>query len=225
MNVPYCLPIIETRLSRIEAAIAEHEDRYAHFEVWLDYIEGLRTEDLIGLAGARPDRLLFLFRRRGLEPIASDPEKRREIYRALAGFPVLFDLDMRTQADDLRFVREHAPDLRLVLSHHDYERTPDDGELRSILEEMRSQGAYVRKIATYCNGVGDAARLLRLASELSAAAERHIVIGMGPHGKITRVAGALWGGFLVFAPPRLDASSAPGQLERDDLEGILNLLR
>lgn len=54
---------------------------------------------------------------------------------------------------------------RLILSHHDYEGTPDLETLKGILRRMADAGADVPKVACVANDVADSARMLRLISE------------------------------------------------------------
>lgn len=54
---------------------------------------------------------------------------------------------------------------RLILSHHDYERTPDLETLQGILRRMADAGADVPKVACVANDVADSARMLRLIAE------------------------------------------------------------
>ena len=58
-----------------------------------------------------------------------------------------------------------AAGSRLVLSHHDYEGTPDLQTLQGILQRMADAGADVPKVACVANDVADSARMLRLIAE------------------------------------------------------------
>ena len=58
---------------------------------------------------------------------------------------------------------------RLILSHHDYEGTPDTETLRGVLARMRDAGADVPKVACVANDVADSARMLQLAASSACA--------------------------------------------------------
>jgi 3-dehydroquinate dehydratase len=62
--------------------------------------------------------------------------------------------------------------------------------------------------------------LLSLKSEQ----KKYIILGMGEHGTITRVYGALWGNEMTFAPEKEGEETAPGQLTRHEMETILTIL-
>ena len=65
---------------------------------------------------------------------------------------------------------------RLILSHHDYEGTPDLETLQGILRRMADAGADVPKVACVANDVADSARMLRLIAE---APSMHPLLGKG----------------------------------------------
>jgi 3-dehydroquinate dehydratase len=63
-------------------------------------------------------------------------------------------------------------------------------------------------------------KLLLLQQNLKAQNKKHIVLGMGEFGTITRVFGTLWGNELIYAPISKGEASAPGQLTKQELENI-----
>ena len=70
----------------------------------------------------------------------------------------------------LRIGGKSAPaGTRLILSHHDYEGTPDTETLQGVLARMVAAGADVPKIACVANDVADSARMLQLAAGSSGA--------------------------------------------------------
>ena len=56
---------------------------------------------------------------------------------------------------------------RVILSHHDYKRTPDSSTLEKLMEDMFASGADVAKIATTAEHIQDAARVLALPGKAS----------------------------------------------------------
>lgn len=51
----------------------------------------------------------------------------------------------------------------VILSHHDYDSTPDDEALDALVAKMVEAGADVAKIATTATDVSDSLRMLQLA--------------------------------------------------------------
>ena len=107
-----------------------------------------------------------------------------------------------------------------ILSHHDFDATPEKGELEDILDSCYDRGGDVAKIATRVDSREEALRLLSLYG-LSG---RKVILGMGDEGRITRVAAPLLGGEFTFAAPGRGGETAPGQLDFEQLQTIYSLL-
>ena len=108
----------------------------------------------------------------------------------------------------------------VILSHHDFDGTPEAGELEEILDSCYERGGDVAKIATRVDNRQEAIRLLSLYRLPG----RKVILGMGDEGRITRVAAPLLGGEFTFAAPGRGGETAPGQLDFDQLQTIYSLL-
>ena len=51
---------------------------------------------------------------------------------------------------------------KVILSHHDFDETPDDDILQALTQQMFESGADIAKIATTARRVEDSARMLAL---------------------------------------------------------------
>jgi 3-dehydroquinate dehydratase-1 len=136
-----------------------------------------------------------------------EPE-RLALYRALA--PHADALDVELDAAIRPAVVRAARKARrpVVLSHHDFEKTPSAAALDDVVARSAKAGADVIKIATFVRKPADVLALARLF-------KRHrsrplVVIGMGERGRVTRVLFPVLGSLFTFAS--LDEKSAPGQL-------------
>lgn len=137
-----------------------------------------------------------------------DDGARLALYREL--LPHVGAIDVEVDAPVRAAVVQAARRRRstVVLSYHDFARTPDDSELDRVVARSRAAGADVTKIATLARTEADVARLAALFV-------RHenqplVVIGMGEVGKKTRVFLPGLGSLFTFAA--LEQSTAPGQL-------------
>ncbi|MCK6512850.1 type I 3-dehydroquinate dehydratase [Myxococcota bacterium] len=224
-EIAYCLSIASGTWLDASRAMEQCFSVYRYVELWLDLVEGVEIEEVRALCRRWPDRIVLLFRRPQLAAIQMPQTQRVGWLVALAAEPVWFDLDTPTQAEDLRdwFALPQRP--KLILSHHDYTTTPSEERLAALLAEMKACEPTVIKIATYCQQPEDALRLLRWQVALRREGLRVIVLGMGEHGVITRIFGALWGNEMSFAPPTPKQASAPGQLTREQMEAVFALLR
>lgn len=95
----------------------------------------------------------------------------------------------------------------VILSFHDFEKTPPLPELRKRVAEIRQHQNAIPKIATM---ITDDEALQVLSALLSESSAGPIcVIGMGTLGRDTRVSFAYAGSCLTYG--YIDESSAPGQ--------------
>jgi 3-dehydroquinate dehydratase-1 len=100
----------------------------------------------------------------------------------------------------------------LIVSHHDFVRTPSAHELRQIVHKAADYGTVV-KVATFTQTEADVALLRGLFVETCAASL--CVLGMGPLGPQTRAEFPKLGSCLTYG--FLDAPVAPGQVSAAEL--------
>jgi len=100
----------------------------------------------------------------------------------------------------------------LIISYHDFERTPPLEDLRQVLSKAANYGTVV-KIATLTKTEDDVAALRALFQENCSAAL--CVLGMGPLGPQTRVEFPTLGSCFTYG--YLDEPVAPGQPAARDL--------
>lgn len=222
--ISYCLPLVCSRCDDVSEALHKHHASYDFLEVWLDTLTDYSDAFLEHLLATYPDRLMLLFRRPKLEPIHMTLEQRFQIMTRMDQSSSILDLDVLTQGEEVDFYRQKNFTHRWIGSYHNYERTPSSEELRDIVSRISSSDPWVIKLATYCNSPSDAVRLLDLGLSLKEKGKRCIVLGMGPHGAVTRTYGTLWYNEMIFAPPQLEGATAPGQLTRPELEELLSSL-
>jgi len=112
------------------------------------------------------------------------------------------------------------PGTRVILSHHDYAKTPAPEALAQLMDGMFEAGADVAKIAATAARDADAAILLNLAARGRAAGRPVIALAMGERGVATRVLAGKYGGWLTFGALDAGRASAPGQPTLADLVGM-----
>lgn len=219
MKNNYCLPLIKATEDEMLAEIEAHEKSYSYFEIWLDYIQGLHAEFLSNLLNEYPGRLVFVFRRKNLETPKLKVKEQAELIKIFDEKDCLVDMDVYDQAELIK----RSGELRLnrIISYHNYEETPAENELYKILQDIAVCRPEVAKISTFCNNKSDAYLLLKIMLEMKSQGKKHIILGMGEDGLVTRLYGALWGNELTFITEKKEDSSAPGQLTRAEYEKFL----
>lgn len=117
----------------------------------------------------------------------------------------------------------HAEGVKVVLSNHDFAKTPDKEELMARLAYMEALGGDIAKLAVMPRTPGDVLTLLSATWERSQEAQKPVVtMSMGGLGAVSRLTGELFGSALTFGTAA--RSSAPGQIPVEKLAQVLNLL-
>lgn len=154
----------------------------------------------------------------------TNEEIRRSLFRmAVENGAKYIDLEIESAGSDLEWVKGLCSETgtELIISYHNYQETPAENELISILKECYRLGADVAKIATMVNTDGDMVKLLSLYRKQG----RKVVIGMGEKGILTRVAALGMGAEFSFAAPDNAGGTAPGQLSLSAMNEIRKLLK
>ena len=201
-HISYCLPIVKPSRDLVLKTITKHIHEYDYFEVWLDRIKDINDKVVQQLQDQLGDRL-----------IAKLPGPKISLFNHS---PALVDVSVAAIPKNSK--------LNLIISYHNYAETPSDAQFKKIIALMSIHRPKIYKIATHCRQVEDAIRLLQLLVALKSQGLKCIVIGMGELGKLTRVAGALWGNEFTFAPLVESEKTAAGQLTQPKLELILQAL-
>ncbi len=109
------------------------------------------------------------------------------------------------------------PRRRLILSKHDFERTPTN--LDTVLADLRAEPAHVVKLACKANRATDAVRMLD-ALRVSARTRPTIALAMDEPGIVARVLARKFGALLTFASLEAGRESAPGQLGIEQMRSL-----
>ncbi len=221
MKINYCLPILNKTKEQVIKLINENREEYQYFEVWLDTIDGIDNIFVNKLVNTLGDKIIFLFHRGILKNPGIDPERKFQILDLLDKTQAFLDLDL-SETKELDYIKNKKLKNNLIVSYHNYEETPVD--LTEIIKNMDSYHPAIYKVATKCNYETDALKLLLLQQNLRIQNKRHIVLGMGEFGTITRVYGTLWGNELIYAPFKKIEETAPGQLTKQELKKIMKIL-
>ena len=117
----------------------------------------------------------------------------------------------------------HQNHVKVLMSYHDFEKTPTVMEMKERLEKMEIMGADICKIAVMPFSYKDVIQLLNTTMEMSQKLTKPLVtMSMGKIGKITRIVGELVGSSITFAS--VGQSSAPGQLTLEDMQTLLEVI-
>lgn len=164
--------------------------------------ENAGTLDLAAIRAATSKPLLLTYRGKRVTDA--------QIEDAIAAGIDLVDVEWNAELGEIPH-RE-----RVVLSHHDYQRVPDD--LESLIDAMLARGCAETKLAVTPRNFADNERLiaaLRARPGLT-------LFGMGERGLYSRILAPFLGSRLAFVAPDEQSLAAPGQLTLDRAKMIYN---
>jgi 3-dehydroquinate dehydratase I len=232
-----CAPLVartrEALVAEAAAVAAKQPDllewRVDFFAAVADPQEVLRAAAALRQAsGGIPILFTRRCQREGGQPIALPEREVLALYDALAasGCIDLMDFEMGNAPADVVRVREltRAHRLPLVLSFHDFERTPGDAELRARFEQAQRLQADIAKVAVMPQSMEDVHRLLGATLQACRALTIPVIsMAMGGLGAVTRLCAGEFGSALTFAVGA--AASAPGQIPIEEVRVALAVLR
>ena len=143
--------------------------------------------------------------------------KRMDMIKAV--IPFVDAVDIEIDASIARQVMAHAAAKTVIVSDHDFEKTPDASHLHGIVEKARDLGAHIVKIAAMAHSRHDVARLLSFAETCALPV---VAIAMGDTGIVSRVAAPAFGSLFTYG--YLRSAVAPGQLPVDKLVEEMRML-
>ncbi|URI13790.1 type I 3-dehydroquinate dehydratase [Ligilactobacillus salivarius] len=138
----------------------------------------------------------------------------------------LLDLELFRKTSKLKEIiaEAHENNIYIIMSNHDFDKTPATSELERRLTLMKTYGADIAKIAVMPNSARDVLNLLLATDNIKYKLNCPLItMAMGDIGKVTRISGEDFGSCLTFGT--VGDASAPGQIESTNLKGILDTLK
>jgi len=114
--------------------------------------------------------------------------------------------------------------VAVILSSHDFEKTPLKEEMLDKFQRAVSLGAHIFKLAVMPNSTEDVINLLE-ATRIMKECYGNIPIvtmAMGKRGLISRISGEIFGSAITFGSGK--EVSAPGQIPVEELRKIIDII-
>lgn len=173
--------------------------------------------------------LLFTFR---TEKEGGEKSLTTEDYIAInkavieSGFVDLLDVELFTGDEAVEQIIDHAHrnQVKVIVSSHDFKRTPPKEELLKRLQKMQELGADIPKIAVMPQIKEDVLTLLAVTLEMSQKYAKGpiITMSMAGMGAASRLVGETFGSAVTYGTA--GKSSAPGQVDVEKLAMVLEVL-
>ena len=157
---------------------------------------------------------------------AIDNDRYIELYKTVIDTKVIdfIDIELFIGEEVVKTLVEYAHNNNtyVIMSNHDFYKTPPKEEIIDRLITMQKLGADIPKIAVMPIETKDVLTLLTATEEMNRKyADRPIItMSMSSLGVISRISGETFGSCITFGAG--EQSSAPGQIEVDTLSYILD---
>ncbi|MBD3360981.1 type I 3-dehydroquinate dehydratase [Candidatus Peregrinibacteria bacterium] len=208
-----CIPVKKISPDSFEKKLKTAQKLADIIEIWFDELERFHDKEL---------KKIFDLKKR---PYIYKSTKLNNLEKILK-YPLEYvDFDVNTPIKIIQKVKKISPKTKIILSFHDYGKTPPKIELLKIIDKMLEKNAEIVKIACYANTFLDSLSMMEILSELYYKDQKAICVCMGEEGKITRTAGHLLGNYLMYAPIKISEKTAKGQIKAEELGKIQNLLK
>lgn len=224
-----CVPITGRTQEEILAAAEEIRDCKAQVVEWrADWYEKV-TEIPAVLEVAKELRacfkeklLLFTFRGKkegGERELTFDAYARMNLAVADSKLVDLIDVEIFSAKEEK--IRElvlnlHKREVAVIGSNHDFQKTPETEQMRSVLSKMQSVGVDLPKIAVMPKNTMDVVRLLEVTVWAKETLHQPVItMSMEAEGVISRLSGEVFGSAMTFGAWK--KASAPGQMPLQEL--------
>lgn len=113
---------------------------------------------------------------------------------------------------------------KVIASNHHFKETPKQEVMQTILAEMETAGADIRKLAVMPSAPEDVLKLLAATLHANKTGQAPVItMSMGSLGALSRVCGQVFGSCVTFGT--VGEASAPGQMDLENLRNILAKLQ
>lgn len=231
-----CVPIVGETLDQIIEEAAYIKTIHADIAEWrADFFQDVEDIEKVKIALEKmaniltPIPIIFTFRSAkegGEKEISLDYYA--ELNNAIieTGLADIVDVELFSGDDVVTEVvrSAHAHHVFVIISNHDFEKTPAKEEIIKRLLKAQELGGDLPKIAVMPKSAADVLTLLDASLTMhDQYADRPIItMSMAGKGIISRVSGEIFGSSITFGAAK--KASAPGQVAVTELRQILNLL-
>ncbi len=141
-------------------------------------------------------------------------DERINILKGCADLVEYVDVELRT--DDIYIEELKDYNAKLIVSYHDFKKTPELNEIYYIVEKEKEMGD-IAKVAFMPNNLDDTLKVLAILSHY----KDTIAISMSDLGSYTRVMASKFNSPITFAAGR--DVTAPGQIDIETMKVLLNM--
>jgi len=221
MKYKTCVSIVENSSYKIKQNLKDALKKSDYVEIRFDF---LKTDEIPKtLESIKKDlkKIVCTLRPKSEGGKFEGGEKERiAILKLIAEYnPFLLDIEFNTIKKNKELAKYlKSTKTKLLISWHDFKKTPKFSELKSMMSQM-TEFSHNVKIVTTAKSVDDSTRTLQLYSKNRK--NNLIAFAMGDNGRISRILCLYLGSPYTYVS--LGKPVAPGQLSIDEVKKIISL--
>lgn len=218
MNYKTCVSVAETTPKKVKKTLDLALQKSDYAEIRFDYLKPEYVPETLQIIKKHMKRLVCTLRPKSEGGKFSGSEKERiAILKLIAEYsPCLLDIEFNTLKKDRKlFSYIKKTHTEILVSWHDFRKTPRFSELKKKLQDMKKLSLNV-KIVTTAKSLNDSTRVLQLYSKSGNASL--IAFAMGDHGRLSRILSLYLGSPYTYVS--LGKPIAPGQFSVDEVKKI-----
>lgn len=212
-----CVVIQGPSLALAEAQIREAE-KYATLVEWrLDLFETCDLALLKALKERTSIDTIFTLRPpdQGGKWLATEDARLAKIEELASLLPTYIDLEHTVSVSFIDQLRQKYPSIKIISSHHDFDKTPPD--LEACLNELQQIPAHSYKIACMAHSALDTYAVLAFAKR---APSNCMLMTMGPTGHLSRILAPVFARPITYVPASDVKRVVVGQISAQELQQI-----
>ena len=219
-----CIPIVETTVEKALTTIEDANRLADLIELRVDYLKKVKLALL--LENRRKPFIVTNRRREEGGKYKGEERKRLHVLQEAIDLGADYvDAELATERSILQGLIRNKGRTHVILSFHDFRRTPSQRELQRLFNQMVRLGADVIKIVSFARSWEDNLTILSLVHFAKARQQEIVAFCMGEKGKFSRFFSPFLGAAWTYASLSKVKASAPGQLTVRELKDIWEKMR
>jgi 3-dehydroquinate dehydratase-1 len=221
MKYKTCVSIAETTPKKLLQTLRIALKKSDYAEIRFDFLKAEQIPQVLETVKKDLKKIVCTLRPKTEGGKFAGKEKERlSILKLIAEYnPFLLDIEFNTMKQNKNLVKYlKTTKTKLLISEHDFKKTPSLTELKRKLNQMSKVSSNV-KIVTTAKSTEDSTRVLQLYSKKENI--NLIAFTMGNPGRVSRILSLYLGSPYIYVS--LGKPVAPGQFSLDEVKRIINL--
>tara|TARA_B110000091_G_scaffold4121_1_gene4129 strand:- start:100 stop:774 length:675 start_codon:yes stop_codon:yes gene_type:complete len=221
MKYKTCISIGENTPEKIRSKLKVALKKSDYVEIRLDFLKSEQIPKTLEIIKKDLNKVVCTLRPKTEGgKFAGNEKERISIIKLIAEYnPFLLDIEFNTLNKNKELFKYlKSTKTKLLVSWHDFKKTPENSELKNKIKQMSKFSINVKIVST-AKSTDDSTRMLELYKNKGK--NNLISFAMGDFGRISRILCLYLGSPYTYVS--LGKAIAPGQFSVDEVKKIINL--